>query len=130
MQKEEMEVKKRIISREEIFVTIKDKEEVFAEEQQTIKYKEEEVVEEEIVEEEAAEEEFVEEEVVEEEVVKELFKGMQLLLSIKDAEEENVEEEDVEELLKTMQEEGVMMEIPKALVHQWKHHSYCRLKTL
>ena len=62
--------------------------------------------------------------------MKELLKGMQLLLSIKDAEEENVVEEDVEELLKTMQEEGVMVEIPKALVHRWKRHSYHRLKTL
>ena len=38
---------------------------------------------------------------MEEEVVTELLKGMQLLLSIKNAEEEVVvEEEDVEELLK------------------------------
>ena len=50
-----------------------------------------------------------EEEVMEEEVVKELIKGMQLLLSIKDAEEDNVEEEDVEELLKFTQEEGIMV---------------------
>ncbi len=47
----------------------------------------------------------------------ELLRGMQLLLSIKDAVEENVEEEDVEELFKFTQEEGVMAEIPKALVH-------------
>ena len=32
-----MEVKKRIMVREELFVTIKDKEEAVAEEQQTIK---------------------------------------------------------------------------------------------
>ena len=63
--------------REEIFMTIKDKEEVVAEKKQTIKDKEEEVVEEEVV----------EKEVVEEEVVKELLKAMQLLLSIKDMEE-------------------------------------------
>ncbi len=43
---------------------------------------------------------------------------MQLLLSIKDAEEENAEEEDLEELLKFTQEEGVMVEIPQALVHR------------
>ena len=86
-----MEVTKRIMVREEHFVTIKDKEEAVAEEQQTIKNEEEEVVEEEVVEEEVAEEEVVEEEVMEEEVMKELLKGMQLLLSIKDAEEENVE---------------------------------------
>ena len=50
---------------------------------------------------------------MEEEVVTELLKGMQLLLSIKNAEEEVVvEEEDVEELLKITQEEGVMVEIP------------------
>jgi hypothetical protein len=68
---------------------------------------------------------------MEEEVVKELLKGMQLLLSIMNAEEEVVvEEEDVEELLKITQEEGVMVEIPKALVHRWKHHSYHRLTTL
>ena len=60
----------------------------------------------------------MEEEVVEEEIMKEMLKGMQLLLSIKNAEEENLEEEDVEELLKFTQEEGVMVEIPKALVHQ------------
>jgi hypothetical protein len=66
---------------------------------------------------------------LEEEVMKELLKGMQLMLSIKDAEEENVEEEYFEEQLKTMQEEGVMVEIPKALVHQWKRHSYRRLTT-
>ena len=61
---------------------------------------------------------------MEEEVVKELLKGMQLLLSIKNAEEEVVvEEEDVEELLKITQEEGVMVEIAKALVHRWKRHS-------
>ena len=46
--------------REELILTIKDKEEAFMEEQQTIKDKEEEVVEEEIVEEEVAEEEVVE----------------------------------------------------------------------
>ena len=63
--------------------------------------------------------------------MKELLKGMQLLLSIKDAEEEVVvEEEDVEELLKFMQEEGIMVEIPKAFVHRWKRHSYRKLKTL
>jgi hypothetical protein len=55
---------------------------------------------------------------------------MQLLISIKDTEEEDVEEEDLDELIKTMQEEGVMVEIPKALVHRWKCHSYLRLKTL
>ena len=44
--------------------------------------------------------------------MKELLKGMQLLLTIKDAEEENVEEEDVEELLKFTQEEGVVVKIP------------------
>ena len=50
--------------------------------------------------------------------MKELIKSLQILLSIKDAEEENmVEEEDVEKLLKITQEEGVMVEIPKALVH-------------
>ena len=76
-----MEVTKRIMVREKLFVTIKDKEEAVAEEQQTVKDKEEEVVEEEVV-----EEEVVEEEVVEEEVMNELLKGMQLLLSIKDAE--------------------------------------------
>ena len=81
------------------------------------------------MEEEVVEEEIVEEEVVEEEVVKELLKGMQLLLTIKEAEEENVVE-DVEELLEFTQEEGVMVEIPKGLVHQWKHHSYRRLKTI
>jgi hypothetical protein len=44
-----------------------------------------------------------------------------------DAGEENtVEEEDVEDLLKFMQEEGVMVEIPKALVHRWRRHSYSR----
>ena len=59
----------------------------------------------------------MEEDVVKEEVMKELLKGVQLLLTIKDAEEDNVVEKDVEELLKTMQEEGVMVEIPKALVH-------------
>ena len=116
--------------REELFVTIKDKEEAVAVEQQTIKDKEEEVVEEEVLEEEVVEGEVVEEEAVEEEVMKELLMGMQLLLSIKDTEEENVEEEDMEELLKFTQEEGVMVEIPKALVHQWKRHSYRRLKTL
>ena len=58
------------------------------------------------------------------------MKGMQLLLSIKEAKEEDVvEEEDVEELLKITQEEGVMLEIPKALVHRWKRHSYRRLTT-
>ena len=62
--------------REELFVTINDKEDAVAEEQQTIKDEEEEVVEEEIVEEEVPEEEVVEEEVVEEEVMKELLKGM------------------------------------------------------
>ena len=90
------------------------------------------------------EEEVVEEEVVAEEVVKELLKALQLLLSIKDPEEEVlVEEEDIEklhkftqeeeevgELLKFTEEEGVMGEIPKALVHQWRRHSYHRLKTL
>ena len=117
--------------REELFVTIKDKEEAIAEEQQTIKDEEEEVVEEEVVKEEVAEEEVVEEEVMEEEVVKELLKGMKLLLSIKDTEEENmVEEEDMEELLKITQEEGVMVRIHKTLVHRWKHHSYHRLTTL
>ena len=95
-------------------MTIKVKEEAFAEEQHTIKDEEEEVVEEEV-----AEEEVVAEEVVGEEVVKDTLKGMQLLLTIKDAEEENVKEEDVEELLKFTRKEGVMMEIPKALVHQW-----------
>ena len=70
------------------------------------------------------EEEVVEEEVVAEEVMKEL------LLKDLDAEEENVEEEEVEELLKFMQDEGIMVEIPKALVHRWKRHSYCKLKTL
>ena len=55
---------------------------------------------------------------MEEEVVMELLKGMQLLLSIKNAEEEVVVEENVEELLKSMEEEGVMVEIPKALVHR------------
>ena len=124
-----MEVTKRIIVREELFVTIKDKEEAVAEEQHTIKDEEEEVVEEEIVEEEVAQEEDVEEEVVEEKNAKELLKGMQLILSIKDAEEEVAEEEDVEELLKITQEDGVMVEIPKALVHRWKRHSYCRLTT-
>ncbi len=59
----------------------------------------------------------MEEKVVEEEVVEEQLKGLQLLLSIKDAEEENLEEEDVEELLKFTQEEGVMVEITKALIH-------------
>ena len=112
--------------REDLFLTIKDKEEAVAEEQQTIKDKEEEVVEEEVVEEEVAEEE-----VVEEKVVEDMLKGMQLLLTIKDAEEENVEEEeDVEELLKFTQEEGVMVGIPKALVHRWRRHSYRRLTTL
>ena len=62
--------------------------------------------------------------------MKELLKGMQLLLSIKDAEEEKMEEEDVEELLKITQEEGVMVEIPKALVHQWRRHSCHKMKTL
>ena len=62
--------------------------------------------------------------------MKELLKGKQLLLSIKDAKEENVvEEEDVEELLKFTQKEGFMVEIPKALVHRWKRHSYRRLTT-
>ena len=70
-------------------------------------------MEKEVVEEKVAEEEVVEEEVVEEKVAKDLLKGMQLLLSIKDAEEEVVEEKDVEELLKFMQEEGVMVEIPQ-----------------
>ncbi len=55
--------------------------------------------------------------------MKELLKGMQLLLSIKDAEEENVEEDNMEGLLKFTEEEGVMVEIPKALVHQWRRHS-------
>ncbi len=87
-------------------------------------------MEEEVVEEEVAEEEVVEEEVVGEEVMKDLLKGMQLLLSIKDAEEEKGEEEDVEDFLKFTQEEGVMVEIPKALVHRWRCHSYRRLKTL
>ncbi len=82
------------------------------------------------MEEEVAEEEVVAEEVVEEEVVKDMLKGMQLLLTIKDAEEEVLEEEYVEELLKFTQEEGVMVEIPKALVHQWRRHSYHRLTTL
>ena len=121
---------KIIMVREELFVTIKDTEEGVAEEHLTIKDKEEEGVEEEVMEEEVTEDEVVEEEVVEEEVMKELLKGMQLLLSIKDTEKENVEEEDVEELLKFTQEEGVMVEIPKALVHLWKRHSYRRLKTL
>ena len=125
-----MEVTKRIMGREELFVTIKDKEEAVAEEQRTIKEEEEEVVEEEVVEEEVAEKEVVEEEVVEEDVVKELLKGMQLLLSIKDAEEKVVEEEDVEELLKFTQEEGVMVGIPKAFVHRLRRHSYRRLTTL
>ena len=116
--------------REELFVTIKDTEEAVAEEQQTIKDKEEEVVEEKVVEKEVVEKEVVEEEVVEEEVVKELIKRMQLLLSIKDAEEENMKEEDVEELLKFTQEEGVMVKITKGLVHRWKLHSYHKLKTL
>ena len=62
--------------------------------------------------------------------MKELLKALQLLLSIKDAKEENVEEEDMQELLKFMQEEGIMVEIPKALIHRWKHHSYRKLKTL
>ena len=67
---------------------------------------------------------------MEEEVVTELLKGMQLLLSIKNAEEEVVvEEEDVEELLKITQEEGVMVEISKALVHRWKCHSDHSLTT-
>ncbi len=82
------------------------------------------------MEDEVTEEEVVGEEVVKEEVVKDMLKGMQMLLSIKDAEEEIVEEEDMEELLKFTQEEGVMVEIPKALVHQWRRHSYHRLKTL
>ncbi len=120
----------RIMVREKLFLTMKDKEEAITEEQQTIKDKEEEVVEEEVVEEEVAEEEVVEEEVLEEEVVEDMLKGMLLLLTIKDAEEENVEEEDVEELLKFTQEEGVMVEIPKALAHQWRRHSYRRLTTL
>ena len=47
------------------------------------------------MEEEVAEEEVVAEEVVEEEAVKDLLKGMQLLLTIKDAEEEVMEEEDM-----------------------------------
>ena len=106
--------------REDLFLTIKDKEEAVAEEQQTIKDEEEEVVEEEVVEEEFAEEE----------VVEDMLKGMQLLLTIKDAEEEVLEEEYVEELLKFTQEEGVMVGIPKALVHRWRRHSYHRLKTL
>ena len=55
-----MEVTKRIIVREEVFVTIKDKEKAFAEEQKTG----EEVLEEEVVEEEVVEEEVVEEKVV------------------------------------------------------------------
>ena len=59
-----------------------------------------------------------------------MLKGMLLLLTTKDAEEENVEEEDVEELLKSTEEEGVMVKIPKALVHQRRRHSYHRLKTL
>ena len=54
-----MEVTKRIIFREKLFVTIKDKEEAVAEEKQTIKDKEEEVVEEEVTEEEVVEEEVV-----------------------------------------------------------------------
>ena len=59
---------------------------------------------------EVVEKEVVEEDLMEEEVVTELLKGMQLLLSIKNAEEEVVvEEEDVEELLKITQEEGVMV---------------------
>ena len=67
---------------------------------------------------------------MEEKVVTELLKEMQLLLSIKNAEEEVVvEEEDVEELLKITMEEGVMVGIPKALVHRWKRHSYRRLTT-
>ena len=115
--------------RENLFLTIKDKEEAVAEEQQTIKDKEEEVVEEEVVEEEVAEEEVVEEEVLEEEVVEDMLKGMQLLITIKDPKEEVMKEEDVEELLKFTQEEGVMVEIPKALVHRWRRHSYCRLTT-
>jgi hypothetical protein len=119
-----MEVTKRIMVREELFVKIEDKEEAVAQEQQKIKDEEEEIVEEEVleeevVEEEVAEEEVVEEEVVEEKVVKDLIKGMQLLLSIKVLEEKVVEEEYVEELLKFTRKEGVMMEIPKALVHQW-----------
>ena len=61
--------------------------------------------------------------------MKELLRGMQLLLSIKDTEEENVEEEDVEELLKFTEEEGDMVEIPKALVYRWRCHSYRRLTT-
>ncbi len=125
-----MEVTKRIMVGEELFVTIKDKEKAVAEEQQTIKDKEEEVVEEEVVEEEVAEEEVVEEEVVEEEVVYDMLKGMLLLLTIKDPEEEVMEEEDVEELLKFTQEEGVMVGIPNALVHRWRRHSYRRLTTL
>ena len=116
--------------REELFVTLKDNEEAVAEEQQTIKDKVKEVVEEEVVEEEIAEEEIVEEEVVEEEIVKELLKVMQLLLSVKDTEEDNVEEEEVEELLKFTEEEGVIVEIPKALIHRWRRHSYRRLTTL
>jgi len=116
--------------REDLFLTIKDKEEAVAEEQQTIKDEEEEVMEEEVVEEEVLEEEVVEEEVLEEEVVEDMLKGMQLLLTIKDAEEEILEEEYVEELLKFTQEEGVMVGIPKALVHRWRRHSYHRLKTL
>ena len=56
-----MEVTKRIMVREKLFVTIKDKEEAVAEEEQTIKDKEEEVMEEEVVEEEVVEEEVVEE---------------------------------------------------------------------
>ncbi len=111
--------------REDLFLTIKEKEEAVAEEQQTIKDEEEEVVEEEV-----AEEEVVEEEVLEEEVVEDMLKGMLLLLTIKDPEEEVMEEEDVEELLKFTQEEGVMVGIPKALVHRWRRHSYRRLSTL
>ncbi len=72
----------------------------------------------------------MEEEVVEEEVEEDMLKGMLLLLTIKDAEEEVMEEEDVEELLKFRQEEGVMVGIPKALVHRWRRHSYRRLTTL
>ena len=68
---------------------------------------------------------------MEEEVVENMLKGMQLLLTIKDAEEEVLEEEeDLEELLKFTQEEGVMEGIPKALVHRWRRHSYRRLTTL
>ncbi len=99
---EQKEVTKRIMVREELFLTIKDKEEAVAKEQQTINDEEEEVV---------------EEEVVEEEVVEDMLKGMLLLLTIKDAEEEVLEGVYVEELLKFTQEEGVMVGIPKALVH-------------